>query len=1224
MTSRHGRLHLLIGAAILVWAGDAALGAAPAPAGSVTALLGTLTVQRHGASTPISLHARSTVYVGDRLTAGPRSKATVTFSDGSEDRLAANAVEEVTAPTAVGRGKTGFLRQLFGQVWHRLRPGKAVQTPSANAGVGGTEFLLQVDADGTSTLTVLAGDVDFFNARGAVDVAESQQSVVRLGEPPTAPVTIPNPALMIEWTLDLDRAFLPSERFLVTPDRKVAAAETPVASDEVQAHPDDSSARLKLGDDLFDSGKPDAALEQYRRADNLAPGRASTLSRVGAALLEIGQVDEAQASYQAALAADSQSLDALIGIADVELTRNRPSGAEDVAQKALAIDPQSVRASTDLGVARMRRPGKLPAAVETLRAALDGEPAIYRYQAQAWLALALLAQDDRPAALQAAEASVKAAPSSALAHASLSLICFFNGQTRRAEREARLATKLNPESVAALCALGQAQLAQGDTQAADRTAARAVALDPSLPQALYLLGVADAQLRKYHTAARELDACLRLAPDFLPAASALARVDLAMGRKREAVALLQDLLPRHPDQAAVHSALGAVYYQQARYDEAIAEYQQAVKLQPASALSHAELCRVFIDANRLNEAILQGRDAVQLSPDVGQFHAILGLAYDFSHMAAQSEREYREALALDPRNALAHLVLGLKAASVDPSENRIFPRSTGLSLEELVRQGLRILGSNFAVGSIAQASLYDPAVVVQTLRGGTDSALTGQGGNESQLSGALTNHYAGADGAVHTYGLADRSHDAGMRANDDTGSWDVSEQAAWASGQGSVVFGRGSHREIQQGLPGLTSAPDLDDRSDLHDSYLQLATRQQAHTGSSFWGSVSYRRTTTELTDPDQSSFPHIVTDPNGSTEVLFSPGQTLITEAVVPEIRADFAVDRQPGREAILSLGAGRAPVRLRSTAQVTFNPEAVESIPVSVDADITALYAQWSQSLSDRLSLVAQLRYQRLTSSGAEGILGGGTKPVPSAARSYWLPGLLINFRPDRRTLLRLQYNRQAEEQDLAVFALTPFETVLVTEPLVMSAGLPNTTETAELDAERYLGPSDFVKVFVFRTTADGVDLGNLPTMQTLRRYGVGVRYERQLTDRLFGQLGFVLNRTTNDTPFAPFDAGSAPYHPWRLGGLGLNYVDPSGNKVGLQINYTGPFFQDTGAFSATTRPVFGSHVYVDLLLAREPSVDREFFARVSNLFDTPAIMFNDSPIGTRTFVVGLTLRR
>jgi hypothetical protein len=220
-------------------------------------------------------------------------------------------------------------------------------------------------------------------------------------------------------------------------------------------------------------------------------------------------------------------------------------------------------------------------------------------------------------------------------------------------------------------------------------------------------------------------------------------------------------------------------------------------------------------------------------------------------------------------------------------------------------------------------------------------------------------------------------------------------------------------------------------------------------------------------------------------------------------------------------------------------------------------------------------------------------------------------------------LFYNRQAQEQELTTLAFGPVETRLTTEPLTMPQGLPDRTQTVEFDAERYLGSSDFLKLFLFRTSARGVDLGDLPPMKRVVRTGVGLRYERQLSYHLYGQASLLLNRTTNRTPFAPFDGEAAPYHPSTFGGLALNYVDPSGTKLGLQLNYTGSFFQDPGDISAPTRPRFSERMYVDLTLAKEPSVDREFFLKVTNLFDSRAIQFNDFPTGGRRVQAGVTWR-
>jgi tetratricopeptide (TPR) repeat protein len=391
-------------------------------------------------------------------------------------------------------------------------------------------------------------------------------------------------------------------------------------------------------------------LTAFKEASRLAPNNAGTLTRIGYALIELGEMEAAEASFRAAIAAaheDAQYSEAtsnshistpLIGLAGLELSRNRPEQAAATAQRAIASAPKRAEAHIVLGLALMRQPGKLAEAAQALENATTAEPDEYHYQAYAWLALVRLSQDDREAALREAQRAVELAPASGLAHGNLSLVYFFSGNSREAEREARLAVELNPESVAARVALGQALLAQGDVDAADEAAAQAVALDPSLPQAHYLLGVANASRRDYRHAARELQEALKLAPDFLPAASTLARVYNAQGRPNEAVATLTALLPRHRSGDSVLGALGEVYYEQGRYDLSEQQYREAIKQRPNSGLYNAELARTLLYSNRLNAAIIAGQNAVRLAPEVGQYHALLGLAYDFRGLTSLAER----------------------------------------------------------------------------------------------------------------------------------------------------------------------------------------------------------------------------------------------------------------------------------------------------------------------------------------------------------------------------------------------------------------------------------------------------------------------------------------------------------------------------------------------------------------------------------------------------------
>ncbi|HEX8834048.1 MAG TPA: FecR family protein, partial [Abditibacteriaceae bacterium] len=187
-----------------------------APVATVQAVAGQFRVKRRSAASFAAAGVRTNLNVGDFASTGPNSKASLLFNNGSQLRLNSNSTIEITSPSPVGKGKRSLFRAVSGEVWARLRPGQAAQTRSAIAGVRGTEFILAVAPDETSTLTVVEGAVEFFNEFGDVTVGESQRSVARLGSAPTAPVTIDNAGFLLEWTLDLERAALPRETVFVS------------------------------------------------------------------------------------------------------------------------------------------------------------------------------------------------------------------------------------------------------------------------------------------------------------------------------------------------------------------------------------------------------------------------------------------------------------------------------------------------------------------------------------------------------------------------------------------------------------------------------------------------------------------------------------------------------------------------------------------------------------------------------------------------------------------------------------------------------------------------------------------------------------------------------------------------------------------------------------------------------------------------------------------------
>jgi outer membrane cobalamin receptor len=175
-------------------------------------------------------------------------------------------------------------------------------------------------------------------------------------------------------------------------------------------------------------------------------------------------------------------------------------------------------------------------------------------------------------------------------------------------------------------------------------------------------------------------------------------------------------------------------------------------------------------------------------------------------------------------------------------------------------------------------------------------------------------------------------------------------------------------------------------------------------------------------------------------------------------------------------------------------------------------------------------------------------------------------------------------------------------------------------ELEAERYFSPRTFGKLFVFRSRANGLNLGGLALDETTRT-GVGVRLEHRIGRNLFSSLLLSHNRTTSQTAGLNF-SGQAPYQPRYLARLALNYVAPRGNRAGIAVNYTGSFFQDT-VLTGADRPHFPSRTTLDLRLAHEPSLKQEIFFNVLNVFDADQIVANGVPAPGRRFEVGVTRR-
>lgn len=126
------------------------------------------------------------LYGGNFVRTLDESSLALLFADKTQLRLSRNSMFEIKG---VGDGKTTdtTVSVLKGKSWIQSKsvPNKMkVETPSGTAGIHGTDWVIEVDDAGVTTLTVLSGEVEFSNAHGSVRVRTDEQSVTEPGRAP--------------------------------------------------------------------------------------------------------------------------------------------------------------------------------------------------------------------------------------------------------------------------------------------------------------------------------------------------------------------------------------------------------------------------------------------------------------------------------------------------------------------------------------------------------------------------------------------------------------------------------------------------------------------------------------------------------------------------------------------------------------------------------------------------------------------------------------------------------------------------------------------------------------------------------------------------------------------------------------------------------------------------------------------------------------------------------
>ncbi|MBI3416623.1 MAG: TonB-dependent receptor [Verrucomicrobia bacterium] len=214
---------------------------------------------------------------GDRVRTGAKSRASVRQSNLSVYRM--DELSDILVP---GKTKPAKVRLNRGSAFffNRGQPTDfEVQTPTAAAAIRGTEFLLQVDEAGVTTLALLEGAVDLTNERNTISLRSGEQGRAEPGKEPTKTAVI-DTMRIVQWCL-----YYPA--VIDVDELKLSADETTAVSASITAY--------RSGDLL-------AALAAYP-ANRSSQSDAEKIFHAEL-LLSVGRVDQAETELKSLSASD--------------------------------------------------------------------------------------------------------------------------------------------------------------------------------------------------------------------------------------------------------------------------------------------------------------------------------------------------------------------------------------------------------------------------------------------------------------------------------------------------------------------------------------------------------------------------------------------------------------------------------------------------------------------------------------------------------------------------------------------------------------------------------------------------------------------------------------------------------------------------------------------------------------------------------------------------------
>jgi tetratricopeptide (TPR) repeat protein len=452
--------------------------------------------------------------------------------------------------------------------------------------------------------------------------------------------------------------FMLARALFVGDDQPAALRE---AESLIAESPQHAGARLLAAKILASNPERGARAVSLAREVEALAREASTDEKVEAAVLigdvefALDHVNPAREAYERALAIDPRAPSALVGAGRV-LYRQR-AFSESLAKftAASTADSNDIDAAIGVGMASIAlgRHAEAQPRLEQLAQAHPNDAKV-----RFWWARALLAMDNRPAAERELREAMRLDDTMLEAYTTLASMLFSAQQPREAEAVLERARGRVADQAAIHRALGEGRFARGDMEGAENELRQVVADHAEDLRTRLLLAQVLRRRRNFDGAGRELDAISRTDAEYPGLLLERGMLLQARGDAQGAVSIFRTALAGDQQNTELLVNLSAALVAAGAYEEADRQIANVVETQPNIAEAQYVLGRARLGKGNVVDAIRLLERATELDATRADFRAYAAEANLLRAGFARAIEHANQACTLDPSFARGFWIRG--------------------------------------------------------------------------------------------------------------------------------------------------------------------------------------------------------------------------------------------------------------------------------------------------------------------------------------------------------------------------------------------------------------------------------------------------------------------------------------------------------------------------------------------------------------------------------------